>query len=227
DTGANQTIDQLKIFSNETVFFHEVAEVVNSATHFKALQRLAGRAFHYAQDRGGPVHLNFPFSKPLEPNADFFEAILQENQLDKATSKQRFYSYSDSPIRLDEKIVLMIDRAKQPLIMVGQLVPNIKPDPIFDLATTLNTPVLSEQGVANQNFAIQGFEGFLRHSKNGRILKPDLLLRFGKPPASKSLLQAIEQWQPDHHIHFNTSGTTSDVAETTTHWVKWNGGAFN
>jgi 2-succinyl-5-enolpyruvyl-6-hydroxy-3-cyclohexene-1-carboxylate synthase len=67
-TGANQTINQHNIFKNHIRWFRDLGLPSMSETGFRHLQRIAIKSFQISltEDRG-PVHLNFPFRKPLEP----------------------------------------------------------------------------------------------------------------------------------------------------------------
>ena len=70
ESGANQTIDQLKLYGDHVRWFVDVpAPEANFSKHlFRYLQTLAARAWETSQSPlPGPVHLNFPFRKPLEP----------------------------------------------------------------------------------------------------------------------------------------------------------------
>jgi 2-succinyl-5-enolpyruvyl-6-hydroxy-3-cyclohexene-1-carboxylate synthase len=67
DTGAGQTIDQLKLYGGAVRWFHELGEPVLREADLRRLRGLAARAlFEASRAPAGPVHLNFPFRKPLE-----------------------------------------------------------------------------------------------------------------------------------------------------------------
>ena len=68
-TGASQTIDQVKLFGDYPVFFFDAGEPLDADGDFRRIGRLGWQAVHYALSRRGPVHLNLPFRKPLEPDA--------------------------------------------------------------------------------------------------------------------------------------------------------------
>ncbi len=72
DSGANQSIDQIKLYGNHVRWFVDVAlpETNPTETTLRYLRTLAGRAVAKATaPAAGPIHLNFPFRKPLEPIA--------------------------------------------------------------------------------------------------------------------------------------------------------------
>ena len=75
--GASQTIDQIKVFGDHAVWFHEAGEPAGSisfsplpAGEVNDLERLQLAGFQAVQAailRGGASHINLPFRKPLEP----------------------------------------------------------------------------------------------------------------------------------------------------------------
>ncbi len=70
ESGANQTVDQIRLFGDHVLWSVDVAlpEASPPGLALRNLRTLAARA--YAKADGlprGPVHLNFPFRKPLEP----------------------------------------------------------------------------------------------------------------------------------------------------------------
>jgi len=68
DADANQAIDQLHIFGRYVRAFHELAPPVVDAPSLRHLRGLAARAVASAVGApAGPVHLNVPLAKPLEP----------------------------------------------------------------------------------------------------------------------------------------------------------------
>ncbi|MCZ3388160.1 MAG: 2-succinyl-5-enolpyruvyl-6-hydroxy-3-cyclohexene-1-carboxylic-acid synthase [Actinomycetia bacterium] len=74
-TGANQTIDQVKLFGDSVRLFAEVGapeRVVGMTAYWRAL---TGRAWAAATGtlthNPGPVHLNLAFREPLVPDGDF------------------------------------------------------------------------------------------------------------------------------------------------------------
>ncbi len=68
DTGSGQTTDQLKLFGTAVRWFFEVGTPELRDAALRHLRGLAARAvFTATRAPAGPVHLNFPFHKPLEP----------------------------------------------------------------------------------------------------------------------------------------------------------------
>lgn len=170
--------------------------------------------------------MNFPFSKPLEPTKDCLESVQEEFEESDGKYKSDVTKNGKNYLKNFESLPNISD-ARRPLIIIGQLAVQIKPEPVFRLAKKLNVPVLSEQGLIDGNFAIQGYEGFLHNEENQANLKPDLILRFGKEPASSSLLKAIKKWRSVRHIHFSQIGYLSDIDGTTTEYANWRESYFD
>jgi len=226
-SGANQSIDQQKIYGQYPVFFHDVGEPSIDKKGLESLQRLAAQSVHHAKSQGGPVHINFPFRKPLEPDKEYIESFKQDIQPFELKNKHAFSSGKEEEFSFQPHISSTVKNAENPLIVIGQLAAKTNLQPIFDLARQLSAPVLSEQGVIDSKFAIQGFDGFLRNPVNRRNLKPDVIFRFGCQPASKSLLQALASWTPEAHIYLSDSGEWTDVENATTDFIDWNGECFD
>ena len=71
DADANQAIDQLKLFGPYVRRFVDLAPPTDDEASLRHLRSVAARAvLDAAGSDPGPVHLNFPFAKPLEPLAD-------------------------------------------------------------------------------------------------------------------------------------------------------------
>jgi 2-succinyl-5-enolpyruvyl-6-hydroxy-3-cyclohexene-1-carboxylate synthase len=70
DSGANQTVDQVKLYGDHVLWAVDVAlpEAHPPEAALRNLRSLAARAYALADGLPkGAVHLNFPFRKPLEP----------------------------------------------------------------------------------------------------------------------------------------------------------------
>src|SRR5271165_3302951 len=66
ETGAGQTVDQLKLFGSAAKWFFEVGTHAAGAERLRWIRTLACRAYWTAlEGRAGVVHLNFPLREPL------------------------------------------------------------------------------------------------------------------------------------------------------------------
>lgn len=218
-TGANQAIDQLKIFGDHTVLFHEAGEPDLSDEGLNRLKILADQAVTSSRQKRGPVHLNFPFRKPLEPDDDFLKKITDKYAAQKSLKviqkNRESYHFSD-------EISAVISEAEKPLIIIGPTAPNDDTSTIAQLAEEINGPVLSESTINSQN-CIKSFVGFLRKDDLLENLEPDLILRFGFQPTTKSLELGLKNWNPKHHFHFASTHDWQDATFSGSKHIPWLG----
>src|SRR6056297_4020169 len=68
DSGANQTVDQEKLYGDAVRWYRDLAEPEATPRKLRSLRTTAARAVAEATGTpAGPVHINLPFRKPLEP----------------------------------------------------------------------------------------------------------------------------------------------------------------
>ncbi|MEF8779735.1 MAG: 2-succinyl-5-enolpyruvyl-6-hydroxy-3-cyclohexene-1-carboxylic-acid synthase [Haloferacaceae archaeon] len=68
DSGANQTVDQEKLYGDAVRYYKDLPEPEADSRKLRSLRTTVARALSAAEGTpAGPVHLNVPFSKPLEP----------------------------------------------------------------------------------------------------------------------------------------------------------------
>jgi 2-succinyl-5-enolpyruvyl-6-hydroxy-3-cyclohexene-1-carboxylate synthase len=216
NSGANQTIDQIKIFGDYPVFFHEVGEPKDDDESTLKLERLANQAYNNSVRRRGVSHLNFSFSKPFEPTAAFLNSIEDENE---KHARRSFPHYKEEigNTSLDEKFWSDLISSEKPVIVVGPSpAGTFIQDTVAELAKTLNAPVLAEPGsnVPSSKYTISGFDGFLRNDQVSESLAPDLILRFGEEPVSKALQNYIKTNADQLQIRFLRDGEVGDETQT-------------
>ncbi|WP_256402810.1 2-succinyl-5-enolpyruvyl-6-hydroxy-3-cyclohexene-1-carboxylic-acid synthase [Halorubrum salinum] len=68
DSGANQTADQEKLYGDAVRYYKDLPEPAAADRALRSLRTTVARAVAAAEGTdAGPVHLNVPFAKPLEP----------------------------------------------------------------------------------------------------------------------------------------------------------------
>ncbi|MBI4571084.1 MAG: 2-succinyl-5-enolpyruvyl-6-hydroxy-3-cyclohexene-1-carboxylic-acid synthase [Chloroflexi bacterium] len=198
DVGANQTIDQVRLYGSHVKWSVEVPLPEASKEAIRYARVLACRAAATARDgQPGPVHLNFPFREPLVPTGEEGEpAGAREKRLP-------YVSISEAPRRPApaELAPLAAELRSRPR---GVIVCGPQDDPAFPTAAVrlgeaLGYPVLADPlsqvrcGPHHRRLVIDSYDAFLRDAELAEELAPDVVLRFGATPTSKALLQYLER----------------------------------
>ncbi|MBI5353560.1 MAG: 2-succinyl-5-enolpyruvyl-6-hydroxy-3-cyclohexene-1-carboxylic-acid synthase [Chloroflexi bacterium] len=214
ESGANQTIDQLKLFGDHVLWFVDVpAPEANFSQHlFRYLQTLAARAYETSQSPlPGAVHLNFQFRKPLEPidvpedrPVWMSDALLSALATDPA--KVTFSRPQIAPsTEQTDFLTRIISSSPRGLIVCGPRCPDGDfPVQLTNLATRLGYPILADSlsGLrfgehVNENI-IGGYDTFLPTA-----LRPQLILRFGDVPTSNALCDYLDSLNIVPQIHIS------------------------
>jgi 2-succinyl-5-enolpyruvyl-6-hydroxy-3-cyclohexene-1-carboxylate synthase len=205
DSGANQTIDQVKLYGDHVRWFVDVSppEANPADGTLRSLRTTINRAVAYATGpNGGPVHLNIPFRAPLEPTPvqGDVPAHLCKNIGVQGRANGQPFSQSTWQCAASEaviaRVVHLLAESVRGVIIAGPHLPSAIAPLIGRLSAQTGYPILAEplSGVrfaAIPGVIIGGYEGFLR-GETARRLRPDLLVHFGAMPVSQVLLDYLE-----------------------------------
>lgn len=231
DTGAPQALDQTRLFGTHVRWFHQVAEPEPTAEKLRYLRALACRAYQRAGGPdAGPVHLNLPFRKPLEPTAlpeghrDAVPAALAASDPLAVAGRPDNAPYLHTPptkailneATLDA-ITDLLANAERPLILAGaDHRGNAYAAALIELAQRLGAPLIAEptSGVtrhAERNEAPLHFgDAIFASPLIARPGKPDLVLRTGKAPLSWAAARAVRTWPHTTTILLSPDADPSD-----------------
>ena len=128
-TGANQTINQQELYGSHVRYFEDVGmPLANFNTLEKILQHTIKHSTGaYLELPPGPVHLNFPFDKPLLPND------VQEIEDPQFT----FNSFKRNG--RNKVIIPVLNKAYKPLVIVGPMEENQYQKDIICFAEKINS----------------------------------------------------------------------------------------
>ncbi|MDF9746662.1 2-succinyl-5-enolpyruvyl-6-hydroxy-3-cyclohexene-1-carboxylic-acid synthase [Natrinema salsiterrestre] len=211
DSGANQTVDQVKLYGDAVRWYAELPEPEADERKVRSLRTTAARAL--AETTGvqpGPVHLNCPFRKPLEPTA--VPGDVPDRFAETAAARGRdgpFVETTDGTRRLSDEecrpIARALETADRPLVVAGPADPTalvgLEPAAVTELADRLGAPVLADPlsglrfgpHVEGEREDEGGNPGGPRSIYGGydtyvgHMPPPDAVLRFGASPTSKPL----------------------------------------
>ncbi len=198
DSGAPQTIDQIKLYGAHAKWFVEMALPEASAPALRYARTIACRALaESASAPAGPVHLNFPFREPfMAPEGD-------QNGLPPEPAGRSPHIIIDNSAAApsDHAVAALADEIRgcsRGLIVCG---PNDGVDyahEVAELAWRLNFPILADPlsqvrcGPHDRRMVIDSYDAFLRVGGVVQRYVPELVLRLGPLPTSKPLIRYLE-----------------------------------
>ncbi len=176
--GAPQTIDQLELYGRSVRWFIDapVPDAVQPEQR-DVWRLLAQRAF--ASAASGPVHVNLPFREPL---LDATGPLDLPGVIDPALPIPRWRATS-GPLEAE------FDRQRGVIIAGGRS--GVAEAEVLALAERLGWPILADPCSGLRQHAVTAFESLLRHAEFARAHTPEIVVRVGRPPASKTLSQWV------------------------------------
>jgi len=204
NVGANQTINQNNIYKNHICWFADAGLPQATKKRLSCIKNIAREAVVECSIKNiGPVHINFPFKKPFEPNTFTDEITSKELQISQSTPKidlnREFKENSTNKKTLQFISKKIIDNPKG-VIAVG--VDNY-PKGFFracnQLSVKTSFPILGD-AASNIRFSayskqnvLSNFDSYLRSQKFLSKHKPGYVIQFGRNFASKALSQFIDE----------------------------------
>jgi len=210
---APQTADQARLFGGYAVDFMDLGMPEADPVALRGLARRTA----YALQRTvfpvpGPVHINVPARKPLEPRAERRAApsTLTQHVQDilQGPGMQAFEpKLQPSPQGLDALLVAC-EAARRPLIVAGPQAPGAAIGPALErFAVSLKAPFIAEAGsqaglgpVPQGILRLDGYDRIVRIPEAVHALRPDLVVQVGPPPTSNGLLRALQTWDAPRWI---------------------------
>jgi len=183
--GANQTIDQIKLFGGHVRSFHSLPPAESSPNSLSKLHSLGRQAVTESLwPDAGPVHINMPFREPLVPA----DCDLEVSEVDVSLPARPNMLVRDGQLAFLKQSV----SGKHGLILCG---PGAQ-DEVFaaevsQLAAKLDCPILADP-LSDLRFSEYDKSRIISHyslflSADVRIDEPAWIIRFGTMPVSKAL----------------------------------------
>ena len=208
DSGANQTIDQQKLYGDAVRHYRDLPEPEADDRKLRSLRTAVCRAVGESTGANpGPVHLNFPFRKPLEPvdvPGDVPDGFADEYPLAATGREDAFVSVHHAPTAPDDEtldaLADAIDGTDRGLIVAGpDDAAGLTRNAAVALAGATGFPLFADPlsdlryGEHVDDAPVVGsYDGLLAAGVlDGELRAPDVVLRFGASPTSKPLRQYL------------------------------------
>ncbi|MEU8384209.1 2-succinyl-5-enolpyruvyl-6-hydroxy-3-cyclohexene-1-carboxylic-acid synthase [Streptosporangium sp. NPDC048865] len=181
DTGASQTVDQVKLYGTSVRWFSEVGVPENRPGQVAYWRSTACRAYQRAMGPydPGPVHLNVAFREPLIPDDDPSWC----EPLEAGTAGPRIRARVASP-----PVALHLPPTRRGVLVVGDGATNTRR--YVAAAGMAGWPVLSEPngGARYGDHAMSAYHFLLGTPEFADRHRPDVVVTLGRPGLSKPLL---------------------------------------
>ncbi|MBW2540849.1 MAG: 2-succinyl-5-enolpyruvyl-6-hydroxy-3-cyclohexene-1-carboxylic-acid synthase [Deltaproteobacteria bacterium] len=217
--GAGQTIDQVRLYGTHVRWFAETAVPDADPQMLDYAREVGCRAAAEAcGPPAGPVHLNLPFRDPLAPTS-----ISAESAFSASAREDRAYTRVCRGVQTPrpedvERLAALAQTCERGVIACGPM--DAEPElcvAIAALAQALGWPVFADPisqlrcGAHTPDAPVLGNSDlFLRAERLAQTLEPEVVLRFGATPTSKSQRLWFEGRRPEHLIVVDPEATWSD-----------------
>ncbi|ETK37574.1 2-succinyl-5-enolpyruvyl-6-hydroxy-3-cyclohexene-1-carboxylic-acid synthase [Microbispora sp. ATCC PTA-5024] len=187
-TGANQTIDQVKLYGSAVRWFAEIGVPEDRPGQVAYWRSLVCRAHQRATGPAdpGPVHLNVAFREPLVPDGDATWCESLEGDASGAWIRARVAPPASA---------LHIPPTRRGVLVVGDGAVNVRR--YVAAAGMAGWPVLSEPtgGGRYGDHAISAYHFLLGDPEFAEAHRPDVVVTLGRPGLSRPLLSWLRRAQ--------------------------------
>jgi 2-succinyl-5-enolpyruvyl-6-hydroxy-3-cyclohexene-1-carboxylate synthase len=211
DCGSQQVMNQHELYGRQVRWFHCLAQPELRASKLRYLRASACRAWALVRaPRPGPVHIDVPVRKPLEPLPDPAEPLPERwpEEIEAACrgrDKQRpWLTVEHAAPRVGDRtlngLAQRLRHARRPLVLVAtDRLGLTYREPLRDFSRCASIPVLAEAGSNLRCWRDRG-EGVLGAGEliaasgfYGRHGRPDFILRLGHHPLTWALQRLVDE----------------------------------
>lgn len=220
NTGSNQTINQINIYSANCDHFFDPGLPESSLSYLRGIVELSNIAFSRTlHPVKGPVHINLPFEKPLEPSS--YNCEVSESDLNSLRSlmnlTRQHKSESLQKDFADENSFGMLSNQKTVIILANKQYDFEFLKKIAQFSKDQNIPVCLEATVdvpvPLKNTFVQNLGNMLQSPKFVDQFNPDKIIIFGRNPVSKNLERYLNSCDVPLFV-VNTKGENFGKAAT-------------
>ncbi|KAB1157861.1 2-succinyl-5-enolpyruvyl-6-hydroxy-3-cyclohexene-1-carboxylic-acid synthase [Flavobacterium luteum] len=194
DIGDGQTIRQMNVFQNHSLFNANLTEGESNENDFKI-----NKAINIAYTQKGPTHINAPFEEPL------YETVRKMTVDPTISAFAKVYK----TIAIDDIIAYtnLWNSAAKKLILVGTNAPNEIDDEITNAIANDPSIMVMTETTSNWNHPtfLNTIDTIITpfKEKDFKAFQPDILITFGGMIVSKRVKAFLRQYKPKHHWHID------------------------
>lgn len=219
DCGANQTIDQSKMFGNY-VRWHAQITPTDSISGLRVLSTIDHAFYKTTHPNYGPVHLNWQFDEPLAPvHREVNDKALIGVDDWKRTNKV-FTDNIDCSKQVDEEalaqLAYTLNHTERGLLLIGALKKERDKLALSNLAQALGWAVASDIGSGFHAAGVYSIAQLLDPHGDIDFQNLQVILQFGSRFVSKRLPQDIKSSRIKEHILVDASDSRLDPAHSVT-----------
>lgn len=209
DSGANQTIDQTKLYGNYVNWGFNLPCPDEKISPQVVLTTIDQAVFQSCRFPHGPVHINCMFREPLTPKGEPIESDYLQSISNWEGNKNPFTKYELSTripeLAIVKKIANIVNNTKRGIVLVGKLESKSEAESVRRFAQQINWPVFPgiNSGLRFQlskNNFIPYYDQMFSVEKLREKFSPETVLQFGSRIVSKRILEFIEQAKPRDYI---------------------------
>jgi len=230
-TGANQSIDQVKLYGSAARWFCEVGTPENRRGQVAYWRSLACQAWAIAAGSAaappGPVHLNLTLREPLVPGqpdpavgrAEEWSEPLDGRPAGAPWTRFPALASTAGPVAAAAGSVLELDWTERGVVVAGDGAAD--PARMAALASQAGWPLLAEpsSGARHGRAALGCYQFLLESAAFMREHKPDVIVSAGRPGLARAQLALLRGGGSDgtrHIVLTQGAGRWSDPARTAT-----------
>lgn len=193
ESDANQTMRQDDLYGSAVRWSRTLPEVSDDPHRRRAVASIGARAVAEATGSyPGPVHLNCPFRKPLQPNAA--DEMAEARTAEIPPLPQIHTPRSRPTVSQLRGLISSVESFDRGLIVVGPgCLDRVSADAIIEFARLVGYPIFADpvSGIRFHPRADElvcgGYDGYLHGPVVNELPTPELVIRIGPPPTSQPL----------------------------------------
>jgi 2-succinyl-5-enolpyruvyl-6-hydroxy-3-cyclohexene-1-carboxylate synthase len=242
DCGANQTIDQARLYGDYVRTFVDLPcpdDMTDLTVPLGKIEQALDHALGQTHPTG-PIHFNCRFREPLTPLPEATKSLAETVtrdypklhtwlQSDSVSSRQQA-SRAELPSDAVRPLLQAVKESSHGLLLIGQLRSDGERMAALELSRKLNWPTLADitSGVhgVDDSQIITHYDLLLASDCFGKCYIPDTILHLGGRITSKRLLQFIENGRPARYLHNSGDGVIFDPVRRVATRTSFDNAAF-